>query len=329
MTTIGVTIDHPTASAGGPVAVPAVLAEALTPLGTVVAIPASGDLVTGRLTEPRPDIVFNGARGTGAPGDRERLAAALESLAIPFTGSGSATLALTASRPRTKEALGAHQVPTPAFSIVHDVADLEPLRRRRFPLALFRARDVYSARDGIVVESADDLEGEARRLWSLEDGPLLVERHLVGAVFCCVTLGNGRGRVVLPPVSVASSTSPTPRGLPAADHVPEGLMDGIERVVRATCDALDLLDLARVDVALSDTGVPHVVAVDPLPDLDRDGANPVQLAADAATMENGELIQRCLVLGAARAGVQLPQAPRLRDVRHRTPPRGLRRKPSA
>jgi D-alanine-D-alanine ligase-like ATP-grasp enzyme len=76
-------------------------------------------------------------------------------------------------------------------------------------------------------------------------------------------------------------------------------MEVIETVAIDACQALDLRDLARIDLALSDTGVPHVVAVDPLPDFDADDANPVFLAADAGH-GMAELAQRtCCSRGAA------------------------------
>ena len=320
MTRIGVTCDQPDPGAAG---VPPDLAAALGSLGTVDAIPAAAVLGT-HWGAVRPDIVFNAVRGTGEPAPRDRVVAALEALALPFTGSGSDVVQRSRSRALVKVALGSSRVPSAAASIAVGPPDLEQFRRRSFPLTIFPATDAYSAGQGVVVDSAADLEREAGILWSADPAPLFVERHHAGAVFCCVALGNGRDRVVLPPVTLDTVTGPTAGGLPAVGHVPDGLLDDIEAVVRATCDALGFLDLARVDVALSDNGVPHVVVVDPLPQVATDPSNPVSLAAEAAAIHGGELAQRCLIIAALRNGVPLPDAPRLRDVRHRTPPRGLR-----
>ncbi|MGQ0645943.1 MAG: hypothetical protein ACT4P7_00140 [Gemmatimonadaceae bacterium] len=323
MTKIGVMIDDQERTSGATDALALAFTSALTALGSIEFLPV--DDLSQRLSASRPDIVYNAARAPRLQGDRHHLAALLELEAIPFTGSGSATLALSASRPRVKDALGRQQVPTAAFTMLSDVADLEPLTRRSFPMALFPPHGVYSARDGVVVENATELEREVLSLLSSSQGPVLVERYLSGAVFCCVMLGNDDRRVVLPPVSLTSVTSPTAGDLPSVDRVPHGLLEVIEGVVQATGTALATLDCVRVDVALSQTGVPHVVAVDPLPELRRDErSNPVLMAADAAGIDQGELIQRCLLLGAARTRVSVPLAPRLEEVRRRTPPRGLR-----
>jgi D-alanine-D-alanine ligase-like ATP-grasp enzyme len=151
---------------------------------------------------------------------------------------------------------------------------------------------------------------------------VLVERYLPGSAFACIVLGNGADRVVLPPVSLASGSNPGDP--PSVDHVPEGLREGVERVVLETCKALDLRDLARVDIALSERGVPHVISADPLPDLTGDLSNPVLLAADSTGLDQMEVIQRTLHVAAGRSGVPLPQSPAFDDLRYRTPPRGLR-----
>ena len=319
MTRIGITIDRPDDASAQRSGTAAPWARALSELGEVSLLQA-GSALPAALQANRPDVVFNSAREPQPPGQRHHVAAILEMFGVPFSGSGSATLALTSSRARVKEALGARQVATAVYTIVHDPVQLAPLARRSFPLALFRPTEVYSADGALVVDDADQLEREARAIWSVGPTSLLVERHLTGDAFACVVLGNGADRAVLPPVSLAIGAG----AVPQVGHVPDGLLQGMERVALEACLALDLRDCARVDVALSDTGVPHVVAVDPLPDFTGGFANPVLLAADAAGMDDMELIQRTLVLAAERFGLTMPNAPRFDEVRRRTPPRGLR-----
>jgi D-alanine-D-alanine ligase len=318
MTRLGVTIGLDDAGAAQWASAAAVISRALRVFGEVDVTPANAELPAA-LRTLRPDIVFNAARDVAG---RAATALTLEQVGIPFTGSSSSALTLTASRDRMKEALGTRLIPTAVFTVVHGPEDLVPLTRRSFPLVVFRTSNVFDARDCVVVEDAAELEREAQRLWASAPHPVLVERYLPGSAFACLVLGNGADRVVLPPVSLVSGSNPADS--PSIDHVPEGLREGVERVVLETCRALDLRDLARVDIALSERGVPHVLSADPLPDLTGDMSNPVLLAADSTGLDQVELIQRTLHVAAARTGLPLPQSPMFDDLRYRTPPRGLR-----
>lgn len=318
MTRLGVTIGLDDTRAAEWASAAAVISRALRVFGEVDVTPANSELPAA-LASRRPDVVFQAARGVA---DRVRTALTLEQSGIPFTGSSSSALTLTASRERMKEALGTRLIPTAVFTVVRGPEDLVPLTRRSFPLVVFRASEVFHGRDCVVVEDAAELERETQRLWATAPHPVLVERYLPGSAFGCLVLGNGADRVVLPPVSLVSGSNPGDS--PTIDHVPEGLREGVERVVLETCRALDLRDLARVDIALSERGVPHVLSADPLPDLTGDLSNPVLLAADSTGLDQVELIQRTLHVAAARCGVPLPQSPMFDDLRYRTPPRGLR-----
>ena len=324
MTTIGVVVSSADVWSEAAAIDAAFIARALEPLGDVVPIPSAGNLreILGAV---RPDIVFHATTAAATAADRVRVASILEECGLPFTGSDSQAIAVTSSRQQWKDRLGAAEVATAAYTLVASAVDIEPLTRRSFPLAIFASGPEGPSSDYVVADTAADLERIAAAWRAAQSAPVLVERHLQGVTLCCVVLGNGR-RLVLPPVSLTSMATPSPDGRPWVDPLPDGLHQGVERVALAACDALGLRDLSRIDVALSDAGVPHVVAVYALPSLAPGDTNPVSLAAQAAQLESGDLVLHCLVAAAERTGVAIRPWPGLHEVRRKTPPRGLRRR---
>jgi len=84
------------------------------------------------LEASRPDIVFNLCDTLGGEGAPALLVtAALESFGIPFTGSGTAGLALSKRKHDVKAALVRAGLPTPRYQVVEGAADAA-----RFELAL-------------------------------------------------------------------------------------------------------------------------------------------------------------------------------------------------
>lgn len=288
----------------------------LAPLGNVSITPAESVSAT-LLRSAAPDLVFVGMHSPEGTRSRSEILRLLESTSLPLTGSSADAVQRSDSRLHLKEALAAVQIAAPAGTVVTPATDLEPLLKRSFPLAVFSSPDTTGGVDrGIMVEDQNDLRSIADRLWKAK-GTFLVEPFSTGAHFACVVLGNGDEATILPPVSI----------LPTAvrvDHVPMGLDDAIERMVLGTYRALQLIDIARIDVALTETGIPQVVAVDALPDLVGGFGNPVLLAADALGVDGTELVQRIAVTAGARQGIAFECDLDLEDLKRRTPPRGLR-----
>lgn len=296
-------------------------ALALAPLGEVVPIPASDNMAF-RLREARPDIVLNLARGNGSPERRLQVPASLEQLAIPFCGSGSATHSACVERPRLKAALAARGIPTASASVVESLDQLAPFRHRAFPVAIRSARGVSSCFATLVAHDFDDLEAIAAELRAASDEPILIERFLPGESFACVILGNGAESVALPVVSVPNdpyAARPSAHAVQPV-RIAHGLAEDIASIAMRAFVALQCRDVARIDIRLSDAGVPHVCGVDPVPGVTSAGDGAMVSAASAAGFDNRELVQRILLVAAAREGLRIPLAPALRRISRHTPP---------
>lgn len=312
---IGVAFD------GGPNEEAALALRALAPLGEVVPIPASDSLVD-LLRVARPDIVLNLARGAGAPERRLRVPASLETLAIPFCGSDAATHSTCIERPRLKAILAARGIPTAAASVVASQGQLAPFRHRAFPVAIRRARGISSCFATLVAHDFDDLEAIVAELRAASDEPVLIERFLPGESFACTILGNGAEAVPLPVVSVPNDPYAATPASPVATpvRIAHGLVEDIASIAMRAFHALSCRDVARIDIRLSDAGVPHVCGVEPVPTFTHNGDGATIAAARAAGVHEEELIQRCLLVAAAREGIRLPLAPALRRISRHTPP---------
>jgi D-alanine-D-alanine ligase-like ATP-grasp enzyme len=320
MTTIGITHDGLSDDCDGTDLHLTRVMEALRELGDVVELPVDAELPS-RLLDSGVDITCNLARGSTGTYQRFQVAALFEHFSIPYTGAHPHGHELTGSRDRFKEVLREHDVPSAAFSVVRSQDELAPLRRRRFPMAVFAARDLPLRRQRSIARDFGELEGlVARRL--AEGEALMVEPH-VDASFACLLIGNGQSQAMLPPVAVDWSRDPE-SGLPVVERIPVGMLEELDGISRRAADAVGCRDWALVDVGLSEGGVPTVVTVDTLPLLGC--AHPgdvVALAASSAGLEMRELVHRCLLAAAERSHVPLPLAPVLSRLPRITPPRGL------
>lgn len=315
---IGVTFD------AGPNEERVLIERALASMGEVTFLPADDHLPV-KLEADRPDIVLNLTRGADALERRLHVPAFLEYYAIPFSGSDSVTHATCVARGRMKAALAAHGVPTASYAVIDSLEQLAPYARRAFPFAIRRDRGVSSCFATLIAHDFDELESIVAELLDASSEPIMIERFLPGESFSCGILGNGASATMLPAVSVPNDPfAASPSGSAGLPLSMDGLAEEVEAIALRAFQALGCRDLARVDIRLSDTGVPNVCAVDPIPALAVEGERALLTAARAAGLGDEELVQRCLLLAAERVGLRMPTAPSLARLARRTPSAGAR-----
>lgn len=315
---IGVTFD------AGPNEEHVLIERALASMGDVTFLPADDHLPV-KLEADRPDIVLNLTRGADALERRLHVPAFLEYFAIPFSGSDSVTHATCVARGRMKATLAAHGVPTASYAVIDSLEQLAPYARRAFPFAIRRDRGVSSCFATLIAHDFDELESIVAELLDASSEPIMIERFLPGESFSCGILGNGASATMLPAVSVPNDPfAATPSASAGRPLSMDGLAEEVEHIALRAFHALGCRDLARVDIRLSDTGVPNVCAVDPIPALAVEGERALLTAARAAGLGDEELVQRCLLLAAERVGLLVPTAPSLARLARRTPSAGAR-----
>jgi D-alanine-D-alanine ligase len=307
----------------------AAVESALSHLGKVVRLEANEDFPE-VLRQVRPDIVFNIAEGFYGVNREAHVPAICEFFGIPYSGSDPFTLSLCLDKARTKETLTFHGIPTPKFTVVEKIEDLEA-RARSLSLPLF-VKPLHEGSSKGITDSnlcwdRAHLLRQTKFLLENYDQPVLVEEYLPGKEFTCAVFGNGDEATVLPIVGMNFESLPK-GALPIysfdAKFVwdrPENPLDifqcparitrelqaSIERVTLDAFRVLGCRDWARIDVRLDAAGVPNVLEVNPLPGILPDPADNSCLpkAARAAGISYDELIQNCLKYAAARQGVNL------------------------
>ena len=210
----------------------AAVSAALAGLGEVVHLEATPDFPE-RLRAERArglDIVFNMAEGLRGVNRESHVPAILEFFGVPYSGSDPLTLSLCLDKGRTKEMLAYHGVPTAAFAVVRDLAELDALvaavrdggrgtgdvasrarsshvpRPASLALPLFVKPVHEGSSKGITeknyCDTLEHLEAQVAYLLEAYQQPVLVEEYLPGREFTCAVLGNGDAARVLPLVGM-------------------------------------------------------------------------------------------------------------------------------
>ncbi len=290
------------------------IADAIMSYGhALVQLEATQDLPR-ILAEADIDVVFNIAEGLQGRNREAQVPALCELLGIPYTGSDSATLAIALDKALAKKVLKQHGILTPEFQLFETGREkLNPALK--FPVIV--KPNTEGSSKGIAGTSVVDDEQQMRALVKtlLEKyrQPALVEEYIPGREFTVGLLGDRRPRV-LPPMEIMFKDRSNER--PVYDfqvkqewekHVeykcPAPLtpaeLRSLERAARATFEALDCRDVARVDLRMNKDGHVYVLEVNPLPGLTPDYSDLVMIS-QAAGIDYRMLIGEILAGGLKR-----------------------------
>ncbi len=265
------------------------------------------------------DLVFNIAEGTHGAYRESHVPAILEALGIPFTGSGSVTLALALDKAKTKQLLAYEGIPTPAWQLCPTV-DIPLNPSLRFPLIVKPNRE--GSAKGILKESvvwdAPALRRQLQRVCDQYRQAALVEEFIDGTELTVGVLGN-ETLEALPILEIDFSNCQKSGeffyswrmkeyqgdevlGLTPTFHCPARLTREQTRRVQAVAmrahRALGCCDLSRTDIRFRD-GVPYVLEVNPLPGLDPTESNLTQMTK-AAGIPYALVLHRIVELALAR-----------------------------
>ncbi len=245
------------------------IAEAL-PGARILGVRGEISEILAILTSHRPDVVFNLCEAPLGRPDREpHVAALFEWLGIPFTGSGSETLALCRRKDRVEAVLLAAGVPVP--------------RRGVLPCIVKPADE-----DGSVGIWADSVCGDDQALARARarvTGPAVVQEFLPGREFV-VALWGGDGpehvsigeTLFVEPLQVITyaakwdteSADFANSPLSYDTEIDPALRQAVIAVARGTWHAVGARGYLRIDIRLDNAGAPVVLDVNPNPELSPD-----------------------------------------------------------
>lgn len=263
-----------------------------------------------------PDIVFNIAEGMRGEARESQLPAILEWLGIPYTGSDPLTMAITLDKPITKKIFQAEGIPTPKFTVIFKSEEPILIEDMSFPLIIKPSHEGSSM--GLdsksIVYSYRELKERVNTIITIYHQPALIEEFIEGRELTVGILGNSPP-VVLPIKELDFSSIPESLGRFASRDIKakywylvkqycpaplnEGLYKKIEDISIKVFRTLRCRDLARLDIRLSRDGIPYVLEVNPLPDLDPKEGNFPDMAR-VKGMSYEELIGSILKAGISR-----------------------------
>ncbi len=285
-------------------------------------VPLGNDVVAfaGELRAAEPEVVFNLCEGFWGDSRKEmHVAALLELLGIPFTGSSSLCLGLSQDKARTKDLLLAHKLPTPRYALVKMGEHFPKTRSLSYPLIVKPRFEDASLGIGLesIVDSEQALAGRIRYVHDTYHQGALVEEFIEGRELNAAVLGNAPmkaipvSEIVFQPGLARSIVSYSGKWLedsaeyaqtepvcPAPLKAKEELL--VRDVALRACKLLDCRDYARVDIRLRD-GVPYILEVNANPDLSPDAG--LARAAAAAGHSYPVLIERILAMALKRREV--------------------------
>ena len=240
------------------------------------------------------DRAFIALHGRG--GEDGVLQGMLETLGIPYTGSGVLGSALAMDKLRTKQVWQSAGIPTPAWRVLANATDMEAARAElRFPLIVKPAHEGSSI--GISKVDSAAVLPDAWRAAAHYDAVVIAEQWIEGAEYTAGILGEE----VLPLIRLetpnvfydydAKYTAETTRyllpcGLEAAQEA------RLQTLSLAAFQAVGASGWGRVDFMLDATGQPWFIEVNTVPGLTDHSLVP--MAARAAGTDFTRLACRIL-----------------------------------
>lgn len=236
------------------------------------------------------DIVFNLAEGLRGESRESLIPCMLESLGIPYVGSGPLTLAIALNKYRTKQVLAFYGLPTARFQVFYAPRDRLDTALR-FPLIAKLSSEGSSI--GLDYDSVAVDESALRKkiafLFERYNGPVLVEEFLSGREFTIPLVGNDPPRVLpvietlffgekpinlfIPDDELGVFTKigyrmPVQKTKPVCPaQIADGLKRRLEGIAVAAFKALECRDWCRMEIRLDAAGEPHILELNPIPGI--------------------------------------------------------------
>jgi len=263
--------------------------------------PADPDFVRS-LIDGKIDLAFIALHGRG--GEDGSIQGLLESLNIPYTGSGVLASALAMNKVASKRIFLSVGIPTPQFMVIDPGVDLNEqcrlaIKRIGLPIVVKPTSEGSSLGVSIVKEEAFLLETVRKTL--IQFGDIFLERFIPGREVTVGILGTGEGAYPLPVLELvprrefydyeAKYTPGMTRFILPAPF-PREIYDRIQEVALMAHRALGCKGVSRVDIRVDPEGTPFVTDVNTVPGLTDLSDLPAQ--AKCAGIPYDELILRIL-----------------------------------
>ncbi|WP_454192833.1 D-alanine--D-alanine ligase [Paenibacillus sp. Marseille-Q7038] len=221
----------------------------------------------------------------GAYGEDGTIQGMLETLGIPYTGSGVLASSLCMDKDLSKKILRYEGVNTPGWLCWNSMEDYSPKDVQQLGYPVMVKPNTGGSSIGMEkVNDEQDLHSAVMRAFASDpDQSILIERYITGQEMTCSILDGE----VLPMIGITSASSEwfdysAKYEEGGADEVVVNLPQELDELVRKTAmtcyQALKCSVYARVDILLSD-GVPYVLEMNTLPGMTKTSLLPKSAAA--------------------------------------------------
>ena len=276
-----------------------------------------------RLEAYSPDLIFNTAEGRRGRFREAFYPALFDELGFPYTGSDAYALAVTLDKQLTKLILRDHDVRTPGWQYVETLGELKA-SALRFPVIV--KPNFEGSSKGITQDSVAETvaELEEKVAWALERYPagVLVEEYISGrdlTVPYLAAVENEYEGVLAPVEYVVDPELSRQRRYAIYDYalktsedravrvkapasIPPAIVDELRRTAQTVFRLTDCRDLGRIDLRLSDAGVPYFLEINALPSLEP-GAG-IYAAAELEGLHFDAVIGSVIQAAARRHGIK-------------------------
>jgi D-alanine-D-alanine ligase len=268
----------------------------------------------------KPELCFNLVEQVGdyLNGD-VAIAAILDLMGIPYTGSGPGELYLASDKALGKKLLAFEDILYPRFAVFSKDAALETGGNLRMPLFVKPLKmDASIGIDGDAL--VRDSNAMMRRVLLIHDeigDDALAEEYIDGRELYVGVIGNGEPQA-LPPIEVDFTGFPegVPRVLDekakwdegsaefrgtrsVVAELPDELRARVQKTAISAYRALRVRDYGRVDLRVAETGEIYVIEVNASCYLER--GSELAMAAKAGDLDYNELIERIALMARDRA----------------------------
>jgi D-alanine-D-alanine ligase len=268
-----------------------------------------GPTLSRDLQDQKIAIVFLALHGPG--GEDGAMQGFLETIGLPYTGSGIEASAVGMQKVTTKTILAAHGIPVPAGTVItrgEQVSSARALRaaKLRWPVVVKPVSEGSTI--GVSIVKKPSQWNDALALAHKYDRAAMVEAYIPGHEVTVSLLGrNGEAPLILPAVEIVA-----PGGFYdfAAKYekgktqylCPAPLPAAITKQIRAyawrTYEVLGCAGAARVDFRITPRGRPYVLEINTVPGMTETSLLP--MAAAQAGIGYEELTERILESAVAR-----------------------------
>jgi D-alanine-D-alanine ligase len=291
--------DHPDAASEHDIIATSELIEKILQEGGFptrrIGVSTDPQVLLDELRNSPPDAVFNLFEGLANQTATEiSVVGMLEWLNIPFTGSPSFAIAVGRDKIRTKFLLQGAGLPTPDFAVVEQM----PCPRWTYEWPAIVKPACQDSSVGIeqssVVVNQEQLEKRVNYILNRYQGPALIEQFVFGREFHVNIIedpGDSPTRPIMTMIPLAEVRFEYESGrrfwpiysynakwnieteeylgtpLDTEVELPTPLADRIRRICREAFRLTGLRDYGRVDIRLSEDGMPSILEVNPNPYL--------------------------------------------------------------